>query len=85
MRWTMVIACAGVLISREALAYIDPGTGSFLLQMLIASLLGALLTMKLWFGAAKSFFRRHFSKTPVEALPPSGENKDPPPHDSSSS
>ena len=47
-----------VLTPRTAHAYIDPGTGSFILQMLIASLLGALFTVKLWFGAAKRFFQR---------------------------
>ena len=35
------------------LGYIDPGTGSFLLQLLIGGLLGGLATIKLWWARVK--------------------------------
>ena len=42
--------------ARDAHAYLDPGTGSFLLQAVIALLMGALLTLKLYWRKMKSFF-----------------------------
>jgi hypothetical protein len=43
-------------------AYLDPGTGSFMLQMLLAGILGALLYIKLAWHNVKSFFQRRFSR-----------------------
>ena len=37
---------------------IDPGTGSFILQLLVAGLFGGLLAIKLFWNNIKSFFRR---------------------------
>ena len=71
-----------VLMPRSAHAYIDPGTGSFILQMLVATLLGALFTMKLWFRTAKIFFGRLFgskSVAPATTEPDSTEQVDEPP------
>lgn len=39
-------------------AYIDPGTGSYLLQMLIAGGLGALYAIKTYWAHIKSYFSR---------------------------
>ena len=44
-----------------AYAYLDPGTGSFILQMLIASVLGGLLYAKLAWDRTRRFFIRLFS------------------------
>lgn len=35
-------------------AYIDPGSGSFLLQMALASIIGGLLTIKMYFNSFKA-------------------------------
>ncbi len=43
------------LVPASAQAYIDPGTGSFLLQMLLAALLGLLMTLRLYWRKLKSF------------------------------
>lgn len=40
------------------LAYLDPGSGSYLLQLLIAALLGAAFALRMYWGRIKSFFRR---------------------------
>ena len=40
------------------LAYLDPGSGSYLLQLLIAALLGGLFALRMYWGRIKSFFRR---------------------------
>jgi hypothetical protein len=47
-------------------AYLDPGSGSFLIQLLIAGILGAALAIRMSWGRIKGIFRR----------------KDPPPPDS---
>jgi hypothetical protein len=37
------------------LAYLDPGSGSFLIQAVIASIAGAAVTLRLYWGKIKSF------------------------------
>ena len=39
-------------------AYVDPGSGSFLLQMLIGGLLGASVTLKTFWKQIRSYFNR---------------------------
>lgn len=63
------------LLPVQAHAYLDPGTGSFILQMLVAGLLGALLYIKLAWANVKSFFHRLFSKQEPESLLDAPEDK----------
>jgi hypothetical protein len=44
-------------------AYVDPGSGSFFLQMLIAGLLGASMTVKTFWKQIKAYFSRGSSTT----------------------
>lgn len=56
------LACACLLtICQSANAYIDPGSGSYLLQILFAGLLGAAFMAKTAFGNFKSAIIRRFS------------------------
>lgn len=43
-------------------AYIDPGTGSYVIQIIIAAALGVLFTIKSFWSRIKSFFINYFSK-----------------------
>jgi hypothetical protein len=43
-------------------AYLDPGAGSYILQMFIAGALGLMFTIKLYISKIKSFFRGLFGK-----------------------
>lgn len=43
------------------LLYLDPGSGSFILQLLIAALVGGLLLVKIYFNKIKEFTRRVFN------------------------
>ena len=43
-------------------AYLDPGTGSFVFQMVIAGLAGAALIIKMYWGKIKKLATRLFSK-----------------------
>jgi hypothetical protein len=38
--------------------YLDPGTGSFLFQMLLAALMGILLAVKIYWRKIKGFFKK---------------------------
>jgi hypothetical protein len=45
---------------KKELAYLDPGTGSFLLQLLLATALGGLFMVKTFWKRIKNFFMRLF-------------------------
>jgi len=53
-----------VLVGRTAHAYIDPGTGSMMIQIISAFLLTGIFTTKLWLKNVKHFF----SKKPKETI-----------------
>jgi hypothetical protein len=58
---TKLLACALLLCwAPSALGYIDPGSGSFLLQGIVAGLLGLGVTLKVYWG--RLFGRRSRSK-----------------------
>lgn len=42
-------------------AYLDPGSGSYLLQLIIAGLLGAGFMVKMYWGKITAFFKRKFT------------------------
>lgn len=55
MKWFQILWLANLLCFIPcAHAYIDPGSGSFMLQMLIASLIGASFTIKTYFKTIKA-------------------------------
>ena len=43
-------------------AYIDPGTGSLIIQVLIASSIGALFLIKVFWGKVKAFLNSLFTR-----------------------
>jgi len=45
-----------------AYAYLDPGTGSYILQILIGFILGALFAIKMYYQKIKFFFLNLFNK-----------------------
>jgi hypothetical protein len=52
---------------RPALAYIDPGTGSYLIQLLIAAAVGLAFGVKLYWRKIKTLFSRHTDEEAQEA------------------
>jgi hypothetical protein len=65
IRFTVVLVIlvgSQLLFPRQSYAYLDPGTGSFIIQMLIATLVGGLFMIKVYFKKIKDFFKRKFSK-----------------------
>jgi hypothetical protein len=45
-----------------SLGYLDPGSGSFILQLVIASFLGAVFIVKAYWQKIKDFFRNRSTK-----------------------
>lgn len=56
-----------MFLSNEAHAYIDPGTGSLLLQGLIAGIAAGLYTIKLYWYRLKNFFKRNEEKPDLDS------------------
>ena len=51
-----------LLFPRNAYAYLDPATGSYITQIIIAAVIGGLFVIKQYFYRIKSFFKNLFSK-----------------------
>ena len=47
-----------ILITRNTYAYIDPGSGSMILQVIIAAVLGTITVIKIYWNKVKSIFSR---------------------------
>jgi hypothetical protein len=61
-------------------AYLDPGSGSFIVQVLVASLLAGLLVIRSFWSRITGFFRRQPPETPADAANHSTpDSKDPNP------
>lgn len=46
--------------------YLDPGSGSYLIQLLIASLMGGLILLRVYWGKVSGFVRRLMGKSVEE-------------------
>ena len=55
---------SAVGIAPPAYAYLDPGTGSMLVQMLLGGVAGALVVGKLYWHRIKAFFGRGPASSP---------------------
>ena len=60
-----VITCILVL-TNDAYAYIDPGTGSMILQAIIGAIIGSAMFIKIFWGKIKSIGSRIFGKKNAE-------------------
>jgi len=49
-------------ISDNAYAYLDPGTGSYIVQLIIAALCGGFFAIKMFWKNIVAFFSKLFSK-----------------------
>jgi uncharacterized paraquat-inducible protein A len=56
------ILVAAMMISTDACAYLDPGTGSYIFQVIIAMFIGSIFTLKIYWQKIKDFFRSFFTK-----------------------
>lgn len=51
-----------LLMGQQAYAYLDPGTGSYIFQMLLGLMVGAVFAAKIYWQKLISFFSGIFSK-----------------------
>jgi hypothetical protein len=51
-----MLACAA-LFAPPAHAYIDPGTGNFIFQLLLGTIVGAAATFKIWWARVLAFVK----------------------------
>jgi len=54
-------------------AYLDPGSGSFILQLLIGGLVGLILILKTFWGRIKVFVNNLLGRTPLSTEEPDEE------------
>jgi hypothetical protein len=54
----LLAVAALIVVMNPAHAYIDPGSGSFFLQMLVASLVGGWFGIKMYWSKIVAFFRK---------------------------
>lgn len=57
-----ILTLSFLFFPANAYAYLDPGTGSYLLQLALAALVGALFAVRLFWGRIKSFFQGLLSR-----------------------
>lgn len=75
--WAANLALVGLVVvlvldpARPAHAYLDPGTGSILLQLLLGGVAGGLVILKLYWQRFKSLFGRGEAMSPSDV-----ENKE---------
>ena len=61
MTWGLIAAFTlifSICITIPAYAYLDPGTGSMIIQVIIGVVAGALVTLKVFWSKIKAFFNR---------------------------
>ena len=65
-RWLVadLVFFSTIGIASPAYAYLDPGTGSMLLQLLLGGVAGALVVGKLYWHRIKAFFGRGPASSP---------------------
>ena len=68
--------CFGLLGIQPAAAYLDPGTGSIILQAVIGAVAGALIVIKLYWYKLTTFLRRGSRSTPDAAGASANDRKD---------
>ena len=68
-RIAAIAALLQVATTPQAAAYIDPGSGSFFVQMLLAGLLGAGMAIKAYWGRIKAFFSGSKPTPPLDDEP----------------
>lgn len=63
IRWLLVLSCV-VCLPQTSHAYLDPGTGSYVLQMLLGLVVGSLFAIRLCWQRIRAFFSRIFGRSP---------------------
>lgn len=68
-RSSLLPLCILLYAARDAHAYLDPGTGSYFLQLSIAGLVAAIFSLKAFWGRTKSYYQSLRDKRPAKKRP----------------
>ncbi len=60
-------------LNQPAYAYLDPGTGSIILQLLLGGVAGLAVVGKLYWQRVREFFGLSEKKTPEKSVQPTNE------------
>ena len=63
---TLFVFVLALIFPPNTRAYLDPGTGSYVLQIIIAGLLGVSFTLKLYWGKIKNLFSKNKADEKIE-------------------
>ncbi len=64
---TLFIVCLYFFVfSEEAHAYIDPGTGTYIIQLIVAFIIGGVFLIKTYWRKIQTFLTKFFSKQSKE-------------------
>ena len=55
-----VLVCCIFVFAENCYGYLDPGTGSYILQLLIGALFGAMFALKIFWKKIRNFFGQFF-------------------------
>ncbi len=69
LKLLLLVLFLNFLFTYNANAYIDPGTGSYMFQMFIATALGASFAVKTYWGKIIGFITKPFSKNSKDLNP----------------
>ena len=58
----IIIVLSSLFFPRRAYAYLDPGSASFIIQIILAIIAGGIFGVRLFWKNIKSFFKNVFSK-----------------------
>ncbi len=75
-RLIIITTVIALTFAVPAYAYLDPGSGSIILQGILAAIAGILATIKLYWRKLKNFCRRCLGK-PVEEEPKKKDDDNP--------
>ena len=66
VRTLIVFALFCCIFPQEVHAYLDAGTGAYVIQILVALFVGGVVAVKIFWGNIKMFFQKLFSKKEEE-------------------
>jgi hypothetical protein len=53
---SLFVMCVLFLVPSDAYAYLDPGSGSFIIQIILAGIMGLMLMAKIYWKKIRGFF-----------------------------
>ncbi len=62
LKMTMLVIAASLWLYRPVYGYIDPGTGSYIFQIVVAAFVAISFAVKVYWHKIKQFVGRMFSK-----------------------